>query len=357
MWGWLLAAGLLLPGCAPTPSPFMEVEQNAIPLLAYYYIWFDPRMWGRGKVDYPLLGRYSSDDRETMRQHVQWARDAGIDGFIVSWKSTEKLNRRLEQLMEVAGAEGLKLAIMYQGLDAQREPLATDRIARDLDLFRDRYAGDPVFDLFGLPLVIWSGTWKFLPEQVAQVANSRREHLLILASERNLEGYERLRDLVDGDAYYWSSVDPETFPGYLEKLEGIASAVHADGGLWIASAAPGFDARLVGGTRVVERKNGETLRRQLEAALRSSPDAIGLISWNEFSENTHVEPSQKFGARYLQLIADMRLGAVPEILDFESSEPGETQPGADQGRVIALSTVGLVTLVSLATIVRRARTA
>ena len=42
----------------------------------------------------PLLGRYSSDDRGVMRQHVAWAKRAGIDGFIVSWKSTPVLNRR-----------------------------------------------------------------------------------------------------------------------------------------------------------------------------------------------------------------------------------------------------------------------
>ena len=61
----------------------------------------------------------------------------------------------------------------------------------------------------------------------------------------------------------------------------------------------------VGGTTVVERRDGETLRRQLDAAHGSSPDAIGLISWNEFSENTHIEPSEQYGARYLEVVADV----------------------------------------------------
>jgi hypothetical protein len=354
----VLALALSLAGCAPAPStPVLDAERNAIPLLVYYYIWFDPRMWGRAKLDYPLLGRYSSDDREVMQQHVKWAKQAGIDGFIISWKSTEKLNRRLEQLMQIAGEEGLKLAIIYQGLDVERQPLPIDRIASDLDLFRERYAQDPVFDLFGRPLVIWSGTWEFLPEEVAQVVNPHREHLLILASERNLQGYERLRYLVDGNAYYWSSVNPETFPGYPEKLEEMGRAAHADGGLWIAPAAPGFDARLAGGTRVVERNNGETLRRQMEAALRSSPDAIGLISWNEFSENTHIEPSEKYRTRYVELVAGMRLGMVPDIINFESSEPAETQTAPDRSRALALAAMALLIVSSLAAIALRRRTA
>ena len=40
-----------------------------------------------------------------MRQHVRWAKRAGIDGFIVNWKSTPVLNRRLERLAEVAAAD------------------------------------------------------------------------------------------------------------------------------------------------------------------------------------------------------------------------------------------------------------
>ena len=54
--------------------------------------------------------------------------------------------------------------------------------------------------------------------------------------------------IVDGNAYYWSSVNPDTFPGYPEKLIEMGEAVHENMDIWIAPAAPGFDARLVGGT-------------------------------------------------------------------------------------------------------------
>ena len=115
----------------------------------------------------------------------------------------------------------------------------------------------------------------------------------------------RVAPLVDGDAYYWSSVDPFTHDGYPEKLIEMSEAVHADGGLWVAPAAPGFDARLLGGQRAIERRDGETLRAELNAALQSSPDVIGLISWNEFSENSHIEPSQEHGNQYLDVIGEV----------------------------------------------------
>ncbi len=307
-----------------TLRPDRQDVDDPIPVMAYYYIWFDHRSWNRAKTDYPLLGRYSSDDRTVMEQHVRWAKDAGIDGFIVSWKSTFQLDSRLEQLMDVARAENFHLWIIYQGLDFERNPLPIEQIEKDIGYFIEQYAGHPAFDMYERPVLIWSGTWKFTREEIRSITTVYRDHLLILATERNLDGYLGLADLVDGNAYYWSSVNPDTFPRYQEKLNEMSQAIHQRGGLWVAPAAPGFDARLIGGRTVVERKGGETLLREMDVALRSNPDAIGLISWNEFSENTHIEPSEKYGAQALEILADREGGMAPQILDFDSSAPATT---------------------------------
>lgn len=339
-------------------APVMEtdVPANPIPVLAYYYIWFDAKSWDRAKTDYPLLGRYSSDDADVMRQHIQWAKAAGIDGFIVSWKSTEKLNRRLDQLVEISDQENFKLAIIYQGLDFERNPLRSEQVDADLIYFIDRYAAHPVFDLFGKPVVIWSGSWEFSTQEIQSVAEPKRDRVLVLASEKNVEGYQRLADLVDGNAYYWSSVNPATHPGYPEKLAAMGKVVHDKGGVWIAPAAVGFDARLIGGTTVVERQDGETLRIEMDTAFQSSPDVIGLISWNEFSENSHIEPSLTHGNRYLQVLAEVRNASAPKVLDFDSSAPAGIDPG-NAGRFFALSFLGALIIISLLTIATRANRA
>jgi hypothetical protein len=299
------AAAPASPAAAATPGP------ANVPVLAYYYIWFTPSSWDRAKTDYPALGRYSSDDPEVMRQHIAWAKAAGIDGFIVSWKNTPTLTQRLTQLVQIADQEQFKLVVIYQGLDVKRNPQPAERVAADLDYFADAFANDPAFDLFGRPVVIWSGTWEFTREEIAQVTETRRARLLILASERNAADYLKVADLVDGDAYYWSSVNPATYPGYDQKLRGMAEVIHQQGGLWIAPAAPGYDARLIGGTRIVERQSGATMRREFAAAVQSSPDAIGLISWNEFSENSHIEPSCLHGSATLAVVASLLGGSAP----------------------------------------------
>lgn len=354
---WLLS--FLVGGVTLGPnSASARAVPSSTPVLAYYYIWFDAKSWDRAKTDFPILGRYSSDDREIMREHIRLAQQAGIDGFIVSWKSTEKLNRRLEQLIEIADAEDFKLAIIYQGLDFDRKPLATSRISADIAYFVEHYADRPAFGLFGKPMLIWSGTWEFSADQVASVTAPYADRLLLLASEKNVAGYQRLAAFVAGNAYYWSSVNPDTFPGYQEKLDAMAEAIHADGGYWIAPAAPGFDARTIGGTRTVERDDGRMLRRQMEAAMNSSPDAVGLISWNEFSENSHVEPSVNHGTRYLEVLAELRdeqavQTSVRGLSDVDSSAPGST--AFAPYNLAILSLLAALVLASMAVIVRRIR--
>ncbi len=343
-----------MPTRAAAPIVTQSSIDNPVPVLAYYYIWYDTSSWDRAKVDIPTLGDYSSDDPSVMRKHILEAKAAGITGFIVSWKSTDVLNRRLEQLAEVAQQENFKLAIIYQGLDFNRNPLPVNQVANDLDVFIQRFASLPAFQLYPKPLVIWSGTWKFSTQEIEQVAKNRRGVLLLLASERNLDGYDRLANLVDGNAYYWSSVNPATYPGYQTKLDQMGQLVHQNNGLWIAPAAPGFDARLIGGTTVVDRNNSDTFRTEINAAMASSPDALGIISWNEFSENSYIEPSQKYGTQYLDILSQVLKVPGPKIAEFDSSIPdrifSEVIPGS---RLIALGgLIGLI-LVCLVIIIRR----
>ena len=331
---------------AADPAPV-----SPTPLLAYYYIWFTPSSWNRGKRDYPLLGRYSSDDTGIMRQQVRWAKSAGIDGFLVSWKSTPALDDRLARLIRVANAERFRLGIVYEGLDFRRRPLPVATVRHDLERFAATFARNRAFAIFDRPLVIWSGTWRYTNAQIRFATQSVRGRLLLLASAKNTRDYARVAPLVDGDAYYWSSVNPRHYPGYGRKLRGLGAAVHARGGLWIAPAAPGFDARMVGGSSVVGRENGATLRRELNTAASSSPDAIGVISWNEFSENTFVEPSRAYGSRALEVIAEVRGARPPDVSTFDSDGSGtDTAPmGISYGIVgLVVACAGLFTMTTIA---------
>jgi hypothetical protein len=78
---------------------------------------------------------------------------------------------------------------------------------------------------------------------------------------------------------------------------------------------------LIGGKRAVSRRDGETLRTEMAAATAAQPDVVGLISWNEFSENSHVEPSRHYGSRYLEVLAAIDGRQVKLATDIDSADP------------------------------------
>jgi hypothetical protein len=351
--------GFAPPAQASSPAPSATVSASQpIPLFAYYYIWFDPASWSRAKQDYPLLGRYSSDDVAVMREQVSMAKRAGIDGFLVSWKDTAVLDHRLEALVEVSASAGFKLGIVFEGLDFHREPLPMEEVDQSFSYLVRHYASSAAFDLFGKPVVIWSGTWRYSRDEIASITRVYGSRLSILASEKRPDDYDVLARFFDGNAYYWSSGDPLHTPGYAKKLQDFSSAVHHHGGLWFAPAAPGFDATLLGGSRIIPRRDGQTLRAALNAAVASSPDAVGVISWNEFSENTAVEPSRNYGSAALQTIAAARHAEAPLVSDFDSSAPSGSVAGQSGFRlgsqqIVILATIVLILLACTSVVLLR----
>lgn len=310
--------------------------QRPVPVLAYYYIWFNPSSWNRAKVDYPLLGRYSSDDVSVLREQVRLAEQAGITGFLVSWKDTPVLDRRLAKLRAVAAAAHFKLGIVFEGRDFHGKPLPMAQVRGSFAYLAAHYASDPVFNIFGRLMVAWSGTWTVREPQLAAITHAFGARLMIFAMEKQPAQFRSVAGLFAGDAYYWSSADPLHTPGYAQKLNEFSTVAHRAGKLWIAPAAPGFDAKPLGHTRVIPRRGGQTLRLEMNAAMNSSPDAIGLISWNEYSENSEVEPSRLNGTTALKVLATIEHAKPPVLSSFDSSGPSGFHPGLSPFIILAI---------------------
>lgn len=332
------------PPILPAPREGEQARVN-VPVLAYYFISHTDESWWQHKRDVPSLGRYTSDSPEVIREHVRMAKDAGIRAFIVHWHSNEVLNHALDLLVQEARQQNFKLAIQYAALDENRRPVPIEQVAADLDFFSERWARDPVFDVFGQPLVVIDGTWEYSVDDLTLLSGQHRlAHprdpndpgqtlgLLLLASERDADGYARVASAVDGNAYYWSSADPSRRQAHVQRLVSLREAVGK--GMWIAPAAPGFDASLLGATRVIDRFEGQTFKDGIETALESQPDALGIVSWNEFDENTQVEPSGKLGTRALEVLADYTAGHAPasvQRLEAFASTPEQAPPGLTAG--------------------------
>jgi hypothetical protein len=366
--GWRSALGLCIAAAAAgvavliplTTSPRSGTDvlppgtERAIgavspPVYAYFYQWFTDSSWLRAKQDYPLVGPYSSDSSAILRTQVHQARAAGIDGFLTSWKDTPALDRRLERLIRVATQWHFDVGVVYEALDFDRNPLPITTVERDLRALVDRWGGSLRSRYYGRPLIIWTGTNDFSRRDIASVRDALGGRAILLAASKNVDDYNQIADLVDGDAYYWSSANPAssiTAP----KLNEMGAAVHAHHGIWIAPATAGFDGRTLEHTRIVPRRGGDTLRKSLAEAYTSKPDAIGVISWNEWSENTYIEPGKRYGTEELDALRDF-LAARPDYMPLPPDQHHRGWSG-----LLAIATLGGVSVLAcLVTWVRARR--
>src|SRR4051794_9688202 len=49
-------------------------QLDRAPVLAHFYMWFSASSWSRAKIDFPAVGRYSSDQLSVVRGQVAQAR-------------------------------------------------------------------------------------------------------------------------------------------------------------------------------------------------------------------------------------------------------------------------------------------
>ncbi len=301
----LVLVGLAVPASPaprtgqPHPSPS---HSQQIPVYAYFYQWFDHGSWRRAKMDYPVAGRYSSDDPQVLRHQIDQAQDAGLDGFLTSWKYTPRLNRRLEMLLGAARDRHFDVGVVYEALNFERRPLPIATVRWDMVELVERWGDELRSPRFDRPIIIWTGINEYSLADIRSVRRALGARAYLLASSRSAAKYRHVAELVDGDAYYWSSANPGT-PYTHHRLATIATAVHQHHGIWLAPATAGFDGRTLGHQRVIPRHGGRTLTRSLDDALQSHPDAIGVISWNEWSENTYIEPGERYGRQELTALS------------------------------------------------------
>src|SRR5439155_11233063 len=102
----------------------------------------------------PLLGQYSSRDRQVIRQHLKWMHRSGIDFLVSSWwgqDSNENITLRDSMLPELAG-QAVQFTVFYEitilgSLDNGQiiNPAKEQRLVNDFKYFATNYFNHPNF--------------------------------------------------------------------------------------------------------------------------------------------------------------------------------------------------------------------
>jgi Glycosyl hydrolase family 99 len=280
------------------------------PVFAYYYMWMQGSYWSTNKLDHPVQpfpGNYDSADPAVINWQIEQAKAAGITGFIVSWKNNATYQRILPEVESAADQDNFKLAMEYETLGASKKALPVSEISADFRYFAANYASNPAwYRVDGKPLTMIDDSDFYTTSRLAAITGPVRSSLVVLQDVSTVSLYNKYAAYTDGDAYYWSSDNPATNPHAAADLAALGAAVHAAHGIWVAPFAPGYNSTLIGGHVVVARRSGAILRQEYTGAAASSPDILGLISWNEWTENTYVEPSVMYGSTYVDVLKSLR---------------------------------------------------
>jgi hypothetical protein len=300
---WHDKLGALYPyGSNPPPLPGTTDASGCNPSVHYS---------GATIVDLPAEGMYNQDLGSTFDRHIAAAAAAGVRGFVVSWigdgttnqspVSSANFNSRLELLVNRVSAYNAAHARPF-GLALGMSPYgnysrAATAIVNDLTYFSNHYGANPVFAnrYGGKPLVMLLDSRKLGSATLATVSRAMRGQLVLLGDE-TASSWAQDGSFLDGTSYYWSSETPTGYAG--ASLVSLGTQVHAAGKIWLAPFIAGFDRQLAGGT-CVPRNGVSTLDWTWKVNGASHPDGWMGISWNEFVENTYIEPSQAYGSKYL----------------------------------------------------------
>ena len=288
---------------------------HPIPTLATYLIDYERSSWlvtaaDSHLMDRPLIGAYSSDDETVMRQHMYWAQQAGLGGFMVEWRNERKLNIRLERLAVLAKETEFALSIAYRAENQTRK-----QIDQDLEALQRIVAPHEIFYPKPRPYLLLVDAPRRRPALLGQQLDAWRAQFTILVAEVDAERYRQWAPFVDGNAL-WSSTDPPPSNGAAPAISELRSQVQSLGGIWAGSAS--------GAIQESDVDAAGRLRRSLDSALQSMPDLIVLQSWNDFRSGTHLEPSRGRGTMYLDALTDIAVTEAPQPIDFDSDSPAVT---------------------------------
>lgn len=351
---------VLILGCGKEGLENKNVEcKPKIPMWAFYYAWYGTpwvsgewRHWNKdghnpdniengyrdiASVRHPYPDVYDSSSPDVIKRHIELARKAKIDGFIFSWWGRNRTfeDNVLKKFAQISEEENFLFAIYYEGYFESYKNV-TQTIVDDFKYLKRYFLQKNYIKIDGKPAIFIYGRaifpfWWCLqmkcPEDyppeiswapILEKIKNEIGEIFAVADDISFFPENKFREKVIQMGFKALHAYNPYFESYLalektlEEHEKIFKDYVDDArkkGLWVGlSILPGYDDTKLNRaiTWKLPRENGETLRKLYRYAVEANPDAILLVSFNEWHEGTEVEPSKEFGDFYIQELAKIR---------------------------------------------------
>lgn len=301
-------------------------------LGAHYYPWYragkSPSHWNENRefaavTDPPLGGPYTSSSRTVIRRHLKQASRAGLDFLVVNWHVDFRGPRSLEveatrRLLEEIERARLPMKIcLLLAFNAEDPEVIRSTIRKARNEFMKqagylRHGRKPV-----LWLLLNDPFQGFLYHHRADLQQlTRGVHPVATGSivynkfvprllREFFSGWCLYSPLEVGDRKSWEVIWRESYHDFVEDRGRIRAF----------TICPGYDdSRLTAPDRKdnpyrrIPRRGSKTyeLMGDVALSLEPRPDYVVVTSFNEFHENTHIEPSARFGDKFLKATRELR---------------------------------------------------
>ncbi|MFN3485299.1 MAG: hypothetical protein ACK44W_07435 [Planctomycetota bacterium] len=289
-------------GAKPLDAQPRPVEKLA---LAFYYPWYgSPNgpsgRWvhwepdrGHASRHTPILGFYDSQDERILRKHIEWAQEAGLDGFIVSWWGPGSFEDRvLRKLIPLAAERNFRVTAYLERSEGSAS------LGEDRAYLLKQYGDSSAWLRIGAQPVLFVYTRVVESRTAEEFERSRGDAILVL------DTFGVSLGRAGGGLHTYCPAFQD-----LEALRilyrGARAASRRYGLVFAATVVPGYDDTVLrhpGGRR--SRERGRLYDAFWETALGADPDWILVCSWNEWHEGTEIEPSVENGDRELRRTAE-----------------------------------------------------
>lgn len=299
---------------------------------AHYYPWYGMHEghenWTNSCVANPVLGEYASDNQSVIDQHLTWCINHGINWLSVSWwgEGSGSDTALSDGLLEAEKFEELSFSILYEttrleqyGYDLDSEATRSHLIADFQYLEEEFFSKDNYLQFDGRPVVFFWISHAFQGDAQAafdEINAALDTDLYILAGlpfGQSLGG-EPISEVADGVTSYnpydaRADIEEIFHESYTQGLRTMNLSARATETDFLPVVIPGFNDTAIPDSQREDNpvlsaspKRYERVCKQVQPHLADSK-AVLITSFNEWYENTQIEPNEQYGKEYLKTTA------------------------------------------------------
>ena len=311
-------------------------HEDDVLIGAYFYPWYDGTRhvhWeNHPYLSTPLLGEYTSRDELVINQQIDWAAGHGVDFFIASWWGRfDPTDSAIKAFSQAELADEIQFTIIYESfglllVDTNGEidlsnPINKEQLVSDFSYLATTFFqnpnyltvdGKPVVVLYLSRIFVGNITEAFDAARAA-VKDATGQDVFILGDEVWWQEPEESRlSLYDGITGYimhsWDQAILDNFNAEVEAhYEKWAQAAQSAGIYFVPGVIPGFDDRGYDPISITPPipRSLELFEAQLRTGLSMASGDLPMIlitSWNEWHEDTTIEPAETYGFTYLDVL-------------------------------------------------------